>query len=88
MTGKVEYIELVTSVPRINSKANGFNFGDILKGIFDLDEFGLCQLYLRSKEGPFIYLETSSGTPIIINTKSSSETESLITRLKSELGNF
>lgn len=85
MTDRVESIELVASIPRIKRKTNGFNYGSTLKGSFDLEEFGQCKLFIQSKDGPYIFVRTTSGTPIIINTKSRSNTEELLGKLKDEL---
>ena len=85
ITTSVESMELVESIPAIKRKTNGFNYGSTLKGSFDLEEFGPCTLFTQSKEGPFIFLKTTGGTPIIINTESKINTEELFGRLKGEL---
>lgn len=85
MTTQVESVEIIESLPQINMKTNGFNFGSVRKGNFYLKNIGQCKLFINSKNGPFIYVNTKNGTPIIINTESEKETEELSMRLAAEL---
>ena len=85
MTAQVESVELIESLPQINMKTNGFNYGSIRKGSFYLEEIGQCKLFINSKKGPFIYIKTGNGTPIIINFDSGEETKKLSRRLIVEL---
>ena len=78
-------VKLYESIPKINRKTNGFNYGSTLKGNFHLERIGACILFIESNEGPFIYLETENGIPIILNTESKNKTEELLENLKSEM---
>jgi len=84
ITTKVDSIKLIDAIPDIKRKTKGFNYGSTLKGSFDLEELGQCYLFIQSKEGPFIFLKTTGGTPIIINLGDSTETSELFDRLVSE----
>lgn len=81
---QVERIELIDELPRVILKTNGFNYGSILKGNFKVETYGKCRLFIQSREGPYIYLNTDRGIPIIINTKSKRKTRELADQLIAE----
>lgn len=63
---EVRSVELIDSIPTIQMKTNGFNFGETLKGEFRLESWGVCQLFIEAKSGPFILVTTFQGEKIII----------------------
>lgn len=73
---KINEIELKDSMPRIYAKANGFNFGRVLKGNFDLDEFGTCKIYIYKGKPPYIHIKYGDEH-IILNQKDESRTKKL-----------
>ena len=78
-------IELLSACPRIEMKTNGFNFGETLKGNFKLEGLGKTRLFLESSNKPFILVTSKSGSTIIINRETGSETEELFNLLKDNL---
>ena len=69
-------ISLENEIPKILTRNNGFNSGEVNKGHFTLDGLGRGRLYLESSKGPFICIFTKSGY-IMINYKDPSRTEVL-----------
>ena len=80
-TSTIMGIALLDTIPRIERKTNGFNFGPVLKGSFELEKFGPGRLYIESQDGPFIFIKTDAETPIIINLRSKQETKDLFKEL-------
>ncbi len=81
----VEQMKLLSVLPKIKMKTNGFNFGEVRKGNFNLEDIGSCKLFLQSSQGPFILIRTTSETQIIINAKLPKETKTLYERMKDNL---
>ncbi len=77
----IKEIELAEEIPKILKKVNGFNMGPILKGKFDLDGYGLSNLYIHSSKSPFIIIKTEN-TYYIINYKDPHKTNDLYKELK------
>lgn len=76
----VKDIRLEDVMPRVLRKTNGFDMGAILKGHFRLEGLEEARLYLRSRRGPFIHIETTGGH-VFMNFESPEETEALYSRL-------
>ncbi|WP_192930307.1 DUF3784 domain-containing protein [Alkaliphilus pronyensis] len=67
-------IELLDDIPNIERKVNGFNLGNVRKGIFRLANWGNGRLYLQSNKGPYISIRYNVEGFILINYKSPEET--------------
>lgn len=79
---EVTSIELKDNIPAIVQKSNGLDLGAIYKGDFVLKDIGRARLFLRSPEGPFIFIQTKKY-PVIINFSDQEETAGTYRMLKS-----
>ena len=73
--GEIEKVELSDKLPTIKIRTNGFSFGSIKKGFFNLEKFGKSRLLIHSDLAPYLILSKNSGDKIIINFKDKIETE-------------
>ncbi len=72
---KIKNVELSDKLPTIKIRTNGFSFGSIKKGIFNLEKFGKSRLLIHSDLAPYLILTKNNGDKIIINFKDKFETE-------------
>ena len=79
---EIENIELTDKIPTINIRTNGFSFGTIKKGYFNLDKFGKSRLLIHSDMPPYLILSKNNGDKIIINFKDKIETENIYNKIK------
>lgn len=79
---EIENIELTDKIPTINVRTNGFSFGTIKKGYFNLDKFGKSRLLIHSDMPPYLILSKNNGDKIIINFKDKIETENIYNKIK------
>lgn len=79
---RVMEMELLPTIPKITKKTNGFNYGEVLKGNFNLEELGSCKLFLQSDRGPYIFIRSTTEIPIIINKEHPADTKALYEKLK------
>lgn len=82
----IKEISLVDNIPKILSKINGFDFGYILRGSFDLEEIGPTNLYIQENQSPFIFITTDDRT-FIINYKDPEKTKALYEEIKDKNNN-
>lgn len=80
--GEIEKIELSDKLPTIKMRTNGFSFGSIKKGFFNLDKFGKSRLLIHSDLAPYLILSKNNGDKIIINFKDKIETEKTYEKIK------
>lgn len=73
-------IDLKNEIPKIRSKNNGFDSGEVRKGHFTLDEMGRGRLYLESNRAPFVCIFTKDSY-VIINYKDPIRTKALYREL-------
>ncbi|XOV93797.1 MAG: DUF3784 domain-containing protein [Bacteroidota bacterium] len=85
LTVNIKAVKRLETLPPILKRTNGFGMGSIKRGNFNLAEIGQCKLFLESLEGPFIYIETNDGTPVIINTGAKAKTEELLAELQQQV---
>jgi uncharacterized protein DUF3784 len=83
ISAEVENLALVETMPKITKRTNGLSYGNTLKGNFSLENYANSKLYLESLSGPYILVKTKDGDSIFINTKTKSETISLLDELNS-----
>jgi len=79
---EIENVELTDELPTIKIRTNGFSFGNIKKGYFNLDEFGKSRLLIHSDLAPYLILTKNNGDKIIINFKEKIETEKIYEKIK------
>jgi len=80
--GEIENVELTDEFPTIKIRTNGFSFGNIKKGFFNLDKFGKSRLLIHSDLAPYLILTKNNGDKIIINFKEKIETEKMYEKIK------
>jgi hypothetical protein len=68
-------IFLKDEIPPTVRKTNGFDFGSILRGDFEMEGRGKIRLFIDRKKPPFILIEGQK--PVILNFKDSKKTEEL-----------
>ncbi len=78
-------IELIDDIPDIETKINGFDFGNINKGVFQLKDWGNGRVYLESNKGPYIAIRYNTEGFIIINYKNAEETKQVYEMISNEL---
>ena len=61
---------------------NGFSFGPVKKGYFNLDKFGNVRLLVHSDMPPFLIISGSDGKKTIINYKDTIETKKIYGKVK------
>jgi len=81
---KVSEVSLTESIPKIKRKKNGFDFGNILKGTFELEKIGSAKLYINKGSAPYINIKYGDSC-IIINFRDSLKTQSLYDDIKSRI---
>ncbi|MDO1450336.1 DUF3784 domain-containing protein [Rhodocytophaga aerolata] len=69
----IQEVKLLTAIPPIEWKKNGFGYGDVRKGKFQLQEWGDGRLYLISDNPPFLYIKTADSY-MLVNYKDSART--------------
>ncbi|MCB9015571.1 MAG: DUF3784 domain-containing protein [Lentimicrobiaceae bacterium] len=79
---EIESVKLVDSLPEIKMRTNGFSFGTVKKGFFDLNEFGKCRLLIHSEKPPYLIVSKENGEKTITNFKEKSVTESAYIEIK------
>lgn len=82
--GEIENVELSNELPTIKMRTNGFSFGNIKKGFFNLDKFGKSRLLIHSDLAPYLILTKNNGDKIIINFKEKNETEKMYEKIKTQ----
>lgn len=73
---EVVSVELKDTLPKILRRSNGAAIGEVKKGDFELEDIGLCRLYLSSEEGPYVYIKVNDFY-VIINYPDKGKTEKL-----------
>lgn len=78
----VNTLELKDSLPAIRNKANGLEFGTVLKGHFDVEGLGRSQLSIRKPGSVLVITFISGREPVLINLDNSEQTRSLFVYLQ------
>jgi hypothetical protein len=81
-TSDIESVELLSSIPTVKLRTNGFSLGSVHKGFFNLEKYGKCRLLLHSNKPPFLDLSRSHAEKIIINYKDQALTEEIHDKLR------
>ena len=84
----INSIELIESMPKIEFKSNGYSNGpEKKKGEFKLEGGRISNLYIESKEGPYIKI-TLDKYDVYINNKDKELTKNIYKLLNSKLNNL
>jgi hypothetical protein len=78
----IREVKLITQLPAIITRSNGFSFGTIKKGYFKLEEYEKCRLFLQSDSKPYLIIIEKNGGKTILNHTDESETKTEFERLK------
>lgn len=84
---EIEEVQLLSELPEVEMKTNGFAMGSRLKGHFHLEspyETGL--LFIHAHHPPYLLIKTADMY-LIANTTNSQETEEIFRTLTEELAN-
>ena len=84
---EIDNVKLVDNLPEIKMRTNGFSFGTVKKGFFDLNKFGKCRLLIHSENPPYLIISKGNGEKTIINFNEKSVTESTYTEINSLIEN-
>lgn len=79
---EIQNVELAGQLPVIHLRTNGFSFGSINKGSFNLEKYGRCRLLIHSEIPPYLIITKNNEEKIIINFKEKTETEKTYIRIK------
>lgn len=79
---EIDNVTLVDHLPAIKMRTNGFSFGPVNKGFFNLDGYGKSRLLIHSDNPPYLIISTSNGEKTIINFKDKTETEMIYNRIR------
>lgn len=83
----IDKVELLSEIPKIELKTNGFSLGCVMKGNFKLDEVGNCKLYIKTLKAPFVKIVYNDTRIIFLNFADSGETKNVFTELNNKLEN-
>lgn len=78
---EISDLKIEGAMPPVLKKKNGFDLGNILKGDFILEELGTARLFVRSPEGPFIFIKTDNNGLVVLNFKDKQKTRDLYSEL-------
>lgn len=70
---KILDVKLVSSLPEITMKSNGFSAGDFSKGYFKTKDRKTVQLFVNKQETPMLLLNTTEGEIYFSSSEKSSE---------------
>ncbi len=79
---EIEHVQLADSIPSIKMRTNGFSFGTVNKGFFNLERFGKCHLLIHSDCPSYLIISKTNGEKTIINFKDRTETVTTYNELK------
>lgn len=79
---EIDNIELTDIIPTIKMRTNGFSFGVVNKGFFNLEKFGKTRLLINSDKPPFLIISKSDSDKIIINLRDKTKTEQIFNEIK------
>ena len=77
------YMAMMSELPKVKMRTNGYNDGQVAKGNFRLDEWGACKLFIHNAKEPVIVIK-SEGKYTILNLYEAEATK----KLYDELQNF
>ncbi|MDP4090178.1 MAG: PH domain-containing protein [Bacillota bacterium] len=80
----IQQVSLKDSLPQKLDRTNGIDFFGELLGKFQAEGMDKLKLFVKSKEGPFIYITTKEGEYVILNLKDKNETGNLYNELSSK----
>ncbi len=79
---EIDSVNLVDNIPTIKLRTNGFSFGVVKKGFFNLDKYGKSRLLINSDIPPYLIISKTDGEKTIMNFKDKTETEKTYNQIK------
>jgi len=79
---EINQIDTTTELPKIKLRTNGFAFGKILKGHFNLSK-GSALLLIRKNNTPYVYIEYNESKILYLNLKDAMSTRVLFKKIVS-----
>ena len=81
----IKSVELLTELPNIKTKTNGFSLETIKKGYFKTDSGEKVKLIINSKNNLLVLIITKSGEKIFYNSKEEKHTLNVYNLLKNQI---
>lgn len=81
----IESVELVTNLPNIKTKTNGFSLETIKKGYFRTETGENVKLLINSKNNSLVLITSKSGKKIFYNSKKENTTLKIYKELKNQI---
>ncbi|MCX7708716.1 MAG: DUF3784 domain-containing protein [Clostridia bacterium] len=81
---EIKEVSLDTSLPAVERKINGYDFGDIRKGSFMASGVGQSKLYINRGKPPYIHIIYQDGH-VFLNSKDARSTENLYNEIRQYL---
>ena len=78
---EIAHIELANTLPEIKMRTNGFEFGPVKKGMFQLEGIGKCRLLIQRNHPPYLVITQQTGEKIILRYKNPNNTRLAFDRL-------
>lgn len=67
----IREIKLMDEIPHVIFRNNGYAFGEVKKGMFKVEDWGKCRLFLQNDEAPFLLITLVDNQRIILNSSDS-----------------
>ena len=77
----IDSVQLVPGLDGLGAKRNGFQWGSVYAGLFEMRPFGKARLFVDASRPPYVRLFTRDGV-ILVNGKSVTETQQLYSALQ------
>jgi hypothetical protein len=78
-------VSLLDALPPVGRRTNGYAFGGTLRGHFQIDELGACEVFIERRVPPFIVIRTADRV-VIVNRPDPEDTRRLYRELESRRG--
>lgn len=83
---KIIHVSLINEIPK-GIRTNGISTGEYSRGIFNLNKYGKCHLYIYNNSTPYILIQLKDKSYVIYNEKDKTKTMELYNRLENPLKN-
>lgn len=78
---EIAHIELSDTLPDVKMRTNGFEFGPVKKGMFQLAGIGKCRLLIQRNHPPYLLITQQNSEKTILNYKYPNNTRLAFDRL-------
>ena len=77
----ISHIELVSELPKIKLRTNGYASEGICRGYFEMDKIGSGKLFVNIKQNLFIHITTKQNKHIFLNFKDKEKTKEIFDQI-------